>query len=218
MLKAILWMLMGQVCPGGGECVPTHCYESPMFSPPASATTPAFSYTSLIDSGASWGRTVIGYDASGLHCSDICRNAQAAYRVEGDIVRTASSFVLVSTAVKPLASCSSSARTAANKTHTEVHEMVHANKMVTVINNWKAQLGTEHYVSAACSASVASLKQLLENAFNDEDARQHQHLDHAGERRHVAGCPPPNTTSIEAVCGLGGWVCDPPWGNFYPGE
>ena len=24
MLKGILWMLMGQVCPGGGECVPIH--------------------------------------------------------------------------------------------------------------------------------------------------------------------------------------------------
>ena len=188
------------------------CVQSP-FTPPPSASAPGFTHVSLINSGASWGRISILYDDTSLICSAIC---DGKFRLEGHITVTSSSYIRISTQMPSRGTCSASSRTLGNISHTETHELVHANAMVSVINDHKAQIGTEYSSQSSCESALDTLTTSLAVDFANEFALQANHVDHAGERRHAAVCPTAGGSTTEIVCGLGGWNCQP-HGNCYPG-
>jgi hypothetical protein len=188
----------------------TPCTESPALNPPANFTAPSFSYSTVVagPNGENWGNTNIQYSDANLSCAQICRNGGPAYRIEGDFSLTTSS-ITIRTQVPANGTCSAVARTAANISHTEGHELTHANALLGVINSWKSQIGTEYSGLAACQAALSSLKSIVAQAYTQEVSDQQNHVDHAGERRHAAVCPTANGSAAEVVCGLGGWNCSP---------
>ena len=188
----------------------TPCTESPTLNPPANFTAPSFSYSTVVagPSGENWGKTDIQYSDANLSCAQICRNGGPAYRIQGDFSLPTSS-ITIRTQVPANGTCSASARTGANITHTEGHELTHANALLGVLNSWKSQIGTEYSTLAACQAALSSLKSIVSQGYTQEVTDQQNHVDHAGERRHAAVCPTANGPAAEVVCGLGGWNCSP---------
>ena len=183
------------------------------YTPPPSASVPAFDYEPLVRNGVDFGATSIEYDDASLVCSAI---GDGKFRLEGDISVTPSSYIKISNELPSIGMCSGTSRTPENISHTEAHELVHANALVGVINDHKAQIGTEYSSQSSCESTLATLRSSLAADFASEVTRQANHLDHRGERRHAAVCPTPGGDTMEVVCGLKGWECQP--GNFYPGR
>ncbi len=183
------------------------------YTPPPSASVPAFDYEPLVRNGADFGDTSIEYDDASLVCSAI---GDGKFRLEGDISVKSSSFIKISTELPSIGMCSGTSRTPENISHTEAHELVHANALIGVINDHKTQIGMEYSSQSSCESTLATLKSSLSRDFANEVTRQENHLDHAGERRHAAVCPTPGGDTMEVVCGLQGWECQP--GNRYPGR
>ena len=182
------------------------------YTPPPSASVPAFDHEPLVNNGADFGETFIAYDDSSLVCS---ATGDGEFRLEGDISVTPSSYIRISNDLPSIGMCSRTSRTHDNISHTEAHELVHANALVGVINDHKAQIGTEYSSHSSCESTLSTLKTNLARDFPREVTRQGNHLDHAGQRRHAAVCPTPGGDTMEVVCGLEGYECQP--GNFYPG-
>ena len=183
------------------------------YTPPPNASAPAFDYVPLVRNGADFGDTSIEYDDASLVCTAI---GDGKFRLEGDISVKSSSFINISNELPSIGMCSGTPRTPGNISHTEAHELVHANALVGVINDHKTQIGMEYSSRSSCESTLATLRTSLAADFASEEMRQENHLDHAGERRHAAVCPTPGGDTMEVVCGLDGWECQP--GNRYPGR
>jgi YD repeat-containing protein len=191
------------------------CVKS-SFTPPPNDSPPTIYQVSLVNGGASWGQTDVRKVDSTLVCTEVCASPAPLYRLEGNIGMDPASFIQVSTQLPPVGTCSAAPRTSANITHTQTHELVHANALVAVLNSYKASIGTEYSSLSSCETALSSLKNSADAAFTAELNNQANHNGHAGERRHAPVCPSPNGPTTEIECGLGGWTCTP-YGNFYPG-
>ncbi len=161
------------------------CIPPPFFNP-LPALTPATDRVPLVNSGRSWGRTVINANEPVLVCQDYCDGDM--YRLEGNVTfNYTTSYVKVST--KVLApNCRQSERTSTNIDRTIAHEQTHAWALVDVINDYRAKLGSGYSSLDDCNRGKKTFVDSFNSAFQDEETRQISHADFKGQKMYVAEC------------------------------
>jgi hypothetical protein len=177
--------------------------DSPPASPAGPTPTPTVTFGGVTSPATgSWGaNTGFGYNFS-VSCAAICSSGEERHRVEGDITPSASWVVRVRTEVE-LPGCALSARTAANISRTEVHELKHANFLMSVINGNKSAIGRVFDSSSECNTAVSDLQANLQSEWATMVSRQVAHTDFSGEAQYTLTCS-------------GGVTIEIPSGSVYP--